>query len=104
MVFTVASEGTTAAGRSGAEVFEAALGGGGDVDGIEINEVRLGLNAMRVVASGAGGLLVHNVEAVPAGLAEAVDGPEALIAQDTVSAVAFVTERVNGGIFRLVVG
>ena len=56
---------------------------------------------MRVMTGGAGGLLVHNVEAVPACLTLAVHGAEALVAQDAVATVALVTEGVIRRAFRL---
>src|SRR5207249_2214009 len=61
-------------------------------------------NTMRIMTGRAGGFSVHDVEAVAPILAVAVNGPETLISQDAVTAVAFVTERIIAGVLGIVVG
>ena len=90
MLVTVA---TQRAGAGGG-VFDPAAGGWLDVEQIEIDEMRRIGHAMRIVAGGAGGLIVHNVLLVAF---------ETLIGKKTVAAVAFVAEGVSAGIFRGVV-
>ena len=61
MVLAVAGEGTVAAEHALVDEFDPAVGGGRDVPTIEVNEVRAGLYAVRIVAGGARGLSINNV-------------------------------------------
>lgn len=58
---------------------------------------------MRIVARGAGGFLIDNMETMAAALALAVDGTETLIAKNAFAAMAFVTEGFVRRAFRRVV-
>src|SRR6266568_8300102 len=55
-------------------------------------------NAMWVMAGSAGSRLVHDMEAVPARLAEGVNAPEALVSQDAGFRMALVAEREIAGV------
>jgi len=105
---TVASQRAGAAGVAGAEVFETAIGGRGDVVTIEIDEVRLLLDAMGIVAGGAGGAGHDDVKLMATrlavGLRLSARGLEALVAQNAGAVVALVTERVVAGSFGRVIG
>ncbi len=90
MVGAVARQGAIAAAEACGEVFEPAVGGGGHVVAIEVDEVGDRLDAVRVVAGGTGGAFIHDVEAVKR---------EAVIGEDADTVVAFVTEGVGAGAF-----
>ncbi len=96
---------TIAGVRAGGYKFEAAIGGRrGDIIAIEINEPRLGLNAVRIVTGRAGGFLVHDVKAMAAVLPLCVGSVEALVVENTAAVVAFVAEGIFGGIFDVAIG
>jgi len=59
---------------------------------------------MGIVAGRASGLLVNDVETVPAVLAQAVGGPETLIAEDALAAVTLVAKRIAAGILGTLIG
>ena len=84
---SVAGQGASASGTLGG-IGDAAVGRG-DIKRIEIDQVRLGLNAVRVVAGDASGLVIAHVLAVEP------------VAHQQRLAVAFVAQSVGGGAFSL---
>ena len=64
-----------------------------DVKGIEVDQMGVIQNAMWIMARRAGCLLLHDMEAVPAVLAQGVAAPETLVTEDARLAMAFVAER-----------
>ncbi len=100
----MAGKGAVAAGGPRAHEFQAAIGRGRNVVTVEIHQAGLPFHAVRIVASHARCLLVHNVETMPPLLAEAIDRVKTLVAQNAVPAVALVTEGIIGGAFRVAIG
>src|SRR5580765_848074 len=98
---TVASEGAVA---SGVIVFELATGVGRDVEGIEIDKPGLVRHAMRIMTGGAGRLLFHDMKAMTAILPAGVKRGKALVRQDAVAIMAFVTESISAEVFRAAIG
>jgi hypothetical protein len=80
--------------------FQATVGRWSDVIPIKVDEPILGLDAVRVVTRGAGGFLIHDMEAMAAILAQGIRGFEALVRKDAAAIVTFVTEGVIEGTFR----
>ena len=64
VLFAVAGEGAVAMLQTGADIFDLSAGGGRHIGGVEIDEMRRVGHAVRIVAGGAGGLVVHNVRLV----------------------------------------
>lgn len=90
----------------GAEVDELkpSVQGGSDVITIEINQLRLGFYAVRIMAGGAGSLLIDDVKTMAAVLPEQICGAKTLIAQDAAAIMAFVAKRVTADAFNGAVG
>jgi hypothetical protein len=80
--------------------FQATVGRRSDVIPIKVDEPILGLDAVRIVTRGAGGFLIHDMEAMAAILAQGIRGFEALVRKDAAAIVTFVTEGVIEGTFR----
>ena len=99
MILPVATQCAGPAAGSGATVLQGSQGWRiADVKGIEVDQMRFIDNAMRIMAGRAGGRLVHDMEAVPAGLAEGVNAPEALVTEDAGLGMALVAEREIAGV------
>ena len=58
---------------------------------------------MRIVAGGAGGFLVDDMEPVAAVQSLGVGGMETLVVENAVAVVAFVAKGVFGDVFRIAV-
>ena len=97
MVEPVAGQCAVSAKGSRAVVCDLSVGAGRHVLGIEVDQVLVNGDAVGIMASGAGGLLVHDVIPMPAVLAETVETAETLVAQDAVAVVALVAEGVIDG-------
>lgn len=94
MFVAVARDRAISAERSRVDKFEPPICRGLGVDGIEIDEVSGVLNAVRVMTGDAGGFVVHHMEAVR----------EALVSEDAVAAVTFITKGVIRDAFRIEIG
>src|SRR5438876_4502837 len=55
-------------------------------------------NAMGIMAGRAGGRLIHDMEAVPTGLALGVNAPKALVAKDAGLSMTLIAEREIAGV------
>ena len=97
VVEPVAGQRAVSAKDSCAVVCDLSVGAGRHVLGIEVDQVLVEGDAVRIMAGGAGGLLVHNVIPVAAILTETVERAETLVAQDAVAVVALVAEGVIDG-------
>ena len=60
------------------------------VEGVEIDQVRVLLHPVRIVAGGAGGLLINDVLAMSF---------KALVGKDAVAIMTFITEGVDAEVF-----
>ena len=80
MVGRVAGKGAIPAEKSGAGIFNAPGGTRGHVVGIEVNEMLVVRDAVGIMTGGAGCFLFHNMEPMPAILAETVHRPKTLVA------------------------
>ena len=105
MIEAVASQRAIAAGWSRTDVLDGPAGGGRlHIEGIEINEMLGCDDAMGIVAGRASRLLIHDVEAVPAVLAQAIGRAETLVIQDAFAAVTFIAKRIIAGVLGILIG
>jgi len=105
MIFAVAGERANTSKISGARVTERSQAGGGrDVVRVEIDQVLRVRDAVRIVAGRAGGFLIDHMKTMAAILSLTVESAKTLIAQDALTAVAFVAQRFVGRAFWRVIG
>ena len=104
MIEAVACQRAIPTARTRADIFQAPVGGRGSVIAAEIHQMFGIGNAVGIVTRRAGGFLVHDVKLVAPRLSCGIYSAEALIAQDTVAAVALIAHIVNRNALRIIVG
>src|ERR1041384_4212634 len=101
-VVAMAFQGAGAAGGACTSVLNRS-GQSRDIGEIEIDQILAAGDPMGIMAGRAGGLGIHDMKTVAPVLSAAVDRFEALVGQEAVAAVAFVTKGVIGRALGLVV-
>ena len=101
MILAVAHQGASAATVTPAGIAELPIRSRRDIGGVKINQVTPGLSAMGAVASRTSGFLLDNMKLVSGGLAVAAHSAEALVTENAVAVVAFVTKGIALNVFSL---
>ena len=105
MIEAVAAQRAIAAGRPGADVLNRPPSSGSlHIECVEVDEMLRRHNSMRVMAGGARGLLLDDVEPMTAVLTQTVRGAEALITKNAFTTMALVAKSIAATVFGILIG
>ena len=100
----MASQRAIPAERSAADVLQSPVRGRRHIIAIEVHQLRLRFNAMRIVAGRARRLLIDNMKSMPPILTLRIHRAKTLIAQNAATVMTLVTEPVAADTFKRPIG